>query len=148
MTENYVYGDLDGDLIFVRRELADQLAAVHTGFETWGDAKAGLDANTWSDLRARFVDSEEEVPGAEEQFDLDAVPGFADGDWPVWPAALMVDEVPETVREQFGSVEDSVLNGPFLKLQATGERKLVSALESRGWVCTRDDELIRRATGH
>ena len=147
MANQYVYGIVDESLIFIRSSLAEQLDTLRSGFGTWGDARAGLDPSMWDEISDRFTNSDEDVPGDAEQFDLEAVPGVADGDWPAWPAALMAEEMPEAVRQQFGTIEDSVLNGQFLTLEPQDEASIVKSLESHGWVCTRDDDLVRRACG-
>ncbi|MBY6706224.1 hypothetical protein HQ308_05360 [Rhodococcus sp. BP-241] len=148
MKANYVYGDVDGSLIFLRRELADELVSLRSGFATWGEARANLAAKPWEDIKSRFSDAEEDMPRDSEDFDLEAVPGVSDGDWPAWPAALMIQEIPSSVTNEFGSVEDSVFNGQFLQLKSDDEAEIVRALESHGWTCGRDDDLVRKASGY
>jgi hypothetical protein len=144
----YIYGDVDGELIFIKSDAAEQLALLHSGFATWGDAKNSLSAESWTDVVERFADGETDLPAGGEVYDLDAVPGHADGDWPAWPAREMLRDVPQTVREQYGKVEDTIHSGEYLHFDVSDEGEIVQALQAHGWTCVRDDALVRKASGH
>ncbi|MBY6366544.1 hypothetical protein [Rhodococcoides corynebacterioides] len=144
---DYVYGDVDGALILILKERAEQLSILRSDFATWGDAKRNLSPDTWAGVVERFDAGEADVPADDEPYDLDAVPGHADGDWPAWPARDMLRDVPTSVREKFGRVEDSVHNGSYLHLDAADEDEILEALRRHGWTCTRDDLLVEKASG-
>ncbi|WP_315773547.1 hypothetical protein [Rhodococcoides kroppenstedtii] len=147
MTE-HVYGSIDGALIFMPTVRAEELSILRSGFATWGDAEQNLNSDTWAGVVEQFDAGEVNVPADDEPYDLDAVPGHADGDWPAWPARDMLRDVPASVREEFGRVEDSVHNGSYLHLDAADEDEIVEALRRHGWTCTRDDLLVRKASGY
>ncbi|KIQ20027.1 hypothetical protein, partial [Rhodococcus sp. MEB064] len=112
------------------------------------DAKNSLTAESWTDVVERFADGETDLPADGEVFDLDTVPGHADGDWPAWPAREMLRDVPQSVREQYGKVEDTIHDGEFLHFDVSDEVDIVQALQAHGWTCVRDDALVRKASGH
>ncbi|MBY6350823.1 MULTISPECIES: hypothetical protein [Rhodococcoides] len=145
---DYVYGDVDDALIFIPRARAEQLASLRSDFATWGDAKRCLGPDAWAVVVEQFAAGESEVPADDEPYDLDAVPGHADGDWPAWPARDMLRDVPASVCEMFGRVEGSVHNGSYLHLNLVDEDKILEALRSHGWTCTRDDTLVNKASGY
>ncbi|NIL81087.1 hypothetical protein [Rhodococcoides kroppenstedtii] len=145
---DYVYGDVDGALVFIPKARAEQLSVLQSDFATWGDAKRKLSPDTWAGVVERFDAGEADVPADDEPYDLDAVPGHADGDWPAWPARDMLRDVPASVCEKFGRVEDSVHNGSYLHLNSVDEDQILEALRGHGWTCTRDDTLVNRASGY
>jgi len=57
----------------------------------------------------------------------------------------MLEWVPAWIRLQYGLVEDSALNGPFLRL--VGRAEIVKAFESVGFRCELDDGLVEGASG-
>ncbi|MFC7959662.1 hypothetical protein [Rhodococcoides kroppenstedtii] len=145
---DYVYGDVDGALIFIPKARAEQLSILRSGFATWGDAKRGLSPDTWAGVVEQFAADEAEVPADDQPYDLDAVPGHADGDWPAWPARDMLRDVPASVRMKFGRVENSVHNGSYLHLNSVEEDEILATLSSHGWTCARDDALVNKASGY
>ena len=147
MTE-HVYGSVDGALIFIPTARAEELSILRSGFATWGDAKQNLSSDTWSGVVEQFDAGEVDVPADDEPYDLDAVPGHADGNWPAWPARDMLRDVPASVREKFGRTEDSVHSGSYLHLDAADEDEILEALRRHGWTCTRDDVLVSKASGY
>ena len=145
---DYVYGDVDGALVFIPKARAEHLSILRSDFATWGDAKRNLSPDTWAGVVEQFDAGEADVPADDEAYDLDAVPGHAGGDWPAWPARDMLRDVPASVREKFGRVEDSVHNGSYLHLDAADEHEVLEALRPYGWTCTRDDAMVNRASGY
>lgn len=87
------------------------------------------------------------LPLDEDPFEIYSIDGVADGDWPDWPEQLMLGWIPRDVLDEYGHCESSVLNGPFAVLDASREDEIVAALNRRGYVCVRDDELIARCCG-
>ncbi|MBY6540055.1 hypothetical protein HQ325_15370 [Rhodococcus sp. BP-349] len=147
MSESFIYGEVDGNLVFARRDLAERLSALRSEFVNWGKARATLDTATLDEIDSVFSQSEIDQPEDAEPFDLDVIPGHADGDWPQWPAKIMLAEVPTEVIKKYGRVESSVLNGEFLILRPESETEIVQELRAHGWECDRDDSMILRASG-
>ncbi|WP_167322938.1 hypothetical protein [Rhodococcoides kroppenstedtii] len=60
------------------------------------------------------------------------------------PAALTIQKIPSSVKNEVGSVEDSVFSGRLVQLKSDDEAEIVRELESHGWTCGRDDERVRK----
>lgn len=142
-----MYGDTGDGLVFIEQELAQDLATLRTNYDTWGQARAALAPSRWREIEAQLEESEIPVPDLADPYDLDIVPGFADGDWPEWPKQLMLAWMPKPVIEQFGTAEATVFNGDFLSIDPKSESEVVAALESAGWSCIKDELLVCRASG-
>jgi hypothetical protein len=150
--QRLVFGYLhDEALIFVPEreavELAELRRAVGTA-RTWGELKANIPPKRWRQVASAFEVGDERLPSDDEPFDADHVPGYADGDWPDWPAQRMLEWMPSEVRERFGKLELSVLNGEYLALDPARESEIVSALRKAGYDCRPDDRLVREASGY
>ena len=142
-----VYGVNAGHLIFVERQLAEDLVLLRTGLATWGAARSELRPSRWDEMVELFGDYEKGMPSDDEAFDLEAIPGFADGDWPEWPAQLMLKLVPGSIVAKYGRKVDSVLNGEFLEFDAADEDIIVSEMKDAGFACSRDDGFVATASG-
>lgn len=143
-----VYGESSDSLIFVERSLAEELATLHRGFATWDQARTALSPRRWDEIVDLFECADESEPADEDAYDLDRVPGFVDGDWPEWPAQVMLEWMPKHVVEKFGRVDDSVVNGQFLSIDPKHEADIVAALEAEGWLCVKDEPLTLAASGY
>jgi hypothetical protein len=60
----------------------------------------------------------------------------------------MLDWVPTDIQRQYGERASSALNGDLLVLPTSGTSELVAAFERHGYICVRDDSLVRRASGY
>lgn len=143
-----IYGVHDGQLVFVEQSLAEDLVLLYTGIVTWGEAKAQLSPDRWQQITEKLADAEVEVPEDNQLFSLDDVPGHQDGDWPEWPAQLMLTLVPSSIAEKYGKKVDSTLNGQFLELGAADEEGIVSEMNAAGFTCTRNDSVVATASGY
>lgn len=143
-----VYGTIGDALVFVDRDLAEELVLLRTGIDTWGQARELLPPRRWQEIVELLDGREREPPAPEEPFDLSQMPGHDDGDWPEWPAQLMLDWMPPELIARFGRSVASVLNGDFLDIDPRHEDALVAALEGAGWTCIKDNVLVRTAGGY
>lgn len=146
-SEKLVYGTVGGDLVFVEHGLAEELCAIHRGFLTWGDAQRTLSSSRWNAIMSSLDDAEITRPSDPDRCELDVVPGFADGDWPEWPAKLMLDWMPSDIAERYGHREDTTISGQYLAIDPKFEQEVVAAVEKNGWVCTKDEALVCQASG-
>ena len=55
--------------------------------------------------------------------------------------------VPDTIESKYGKVMVSIHDGDFLEFSPEDEEKIVTAFESLGYQCVKDEEMIRRAYG-
>lgn len=137
----------DGQLVFVGQSLGEELVMLRTGVATWGEAKARLNPTRWKQIIGKLADAEIAVPENDQLFELDDIPGHLDGDWPEWPAQLMLTLVPSSIAEKYGKKVDSVLNGQFLEFEAADVEKIVAEMTAAGFTCVRNDSLVAAASG-
>lgn len=145
-----VYGVLATEhyLVLVPRQRAEELASIHAAVQesqSWDEFRSRIPQHDWRELVRVFEENEEEPS---EPFEPDAVPGYADGDWPDWPAQRMLDWVPKPIQERFGRMRDSVFSGPFLELDPTCSDEIAEALERHGFQVSEDADLVARASGY
>ena len=156
--KDLVYGPIDGYLVFMPRPVADRLIAVRGAVNTsrtWGEFKQAMPAGSYQhvvELMREDSSDDEEFPdhwepGAEMGFDAEQIPGFADGDWPEWPAQEALEWVPAAIQRRFGVEAASILSGDYLELAIEQESAIVAAFAEQGYTCTRDDTLLLRAYG-
>ena len=147
-SNNLLYGVAGDNLVFIDALLAQDLAALRHDFDTWGSARAELSASQWARIAENLENAELPIPGDDEPFDLDYMPGFPDGDWPEWPEQLMLDWMPREVLGTYGRREDGVLNGEFAFIDPAREAAVVAALQELGWSATKDEALVSKACGY
>ena len=107
--------DIDDLVVFAERELAEAVSTIRAALRTartWGEFAQSLPEGEWAEVLERL----EEVPDPAAPFDADEVPGHADGDYPTWLGARMVDILPAEVGTKYGARIDSVLNGEAIEL--------------------------------
>lgn len=152
-----IYGVWAEQLILIPKERALELASIHGALnasKTWGEFKSRVPAHVYKEvlrmIRSELDEDEERVfliPKPDSPFDPDDIPGYADGDWPGWPAQEMLKWMPKDIQQKYGKVEISVLNGDFLEIGPGREAEVIAALEDCGYKCTKDTNLIERACG-
>ncbi len=147
-----VYGNRHGELIFIPKDLAEDLATLHFALETsktWGEFKANVPDRMYEEVIALVRDDEnpELLPQPEETFDSDSIPGYADGDWPLWPRQYMLEWVPKDIQEHFGNIVFSIFNGPYLQFYSENTQEIVEVLEKHGFSCSEDVALVESAHG-
>jgi len=147
-----VYADCNGELVFLPKDLALELAQIQTALDnskTWGEFQANVPAHAYEEIMAGMKDDEdpETLPQPGDTFDPDAIPGYDDGDWPIWPLQYMLEWIPKDIQQQFGTVETSATSGPCLILMPEKTDEIVKALEKQGYSCTEDELLVRQACG-
>lgn len=146
MASEVVYGIVDPHLVFIPRNLAEELAAVHRAASeasAWGGLREAMPRRHYDEAIAQLG----EEPAASEEFASDQIPGLSEGDWPEWPAQEMLNWMPAQAQA-LGSVEDSTLNGSFLALDPQKAEEVVSAVEEVGYKCFEDDLLVQEASGY
>ena len=112
-----------------------------------------LSLKTVGEARA-YRPSYTEVPDLESLDDDEALDGdaysaidseaHADGDWPKMVTQRALESLPAAVSSAVGQQVDTVLNGTYLEIPPASEKEVIAKLETFGFVCRRDDELILR----
>jgi hypothetical protein len=133
-----IYGELASSLVFVERSIAKENIAFRSATR-WGDFRIG--APLLYERAIENLEAEEEaLPHDNQVFDPQEFDG--DGDFAHFPEQLMLNFIPEAIQERFGTVGDTVLNGPMLSLDPGHESEIVAALRAEGHTVERHDRLI------
>jgi hypothetical protein len=59
----------------------------------------------------------------------------------------MLDWVPREIKNRFGTLEDTLLNGEQLHFEVEDEPKIVRAFRKAGYICERNSDLVYFACG-
>lgn len=144
-----VIGNVGGSLVFIEFDTAQELAKFWEDIRTtgtWGEFKL-KSPERYQDLVCRYY--EDEQPKDIEPFPGTDLPGVNEGDYPEWPAQLMLSFLPkEIINSSFAEVKDSVHNGGYLELDAKFKDQIVKILTSKGYEVKEDENLVRRASGY
>ncbi len=147
-SEPFLIDSFNDSLVIIPRAEAQRLAALNNALEnseTWGaflDAVSADDV-TLDELAHKF----DELPAKDVPFDPEDIHGFSDGDWPAWPAAKMLDWLPESVQT-LGTLHDTLMNGCFLEFDEELLGAVIAALAAEGIDAQEDDDsLVVRACG-
>ena len=122
-------------VVFADPDIARHVSAIHKAIHearTWDDFAKLLPPGEWDEILRKWDDSCEELPDPAAEFDSSKIPGFCDGDYPVWLQKEMLRLLPRDLCEKFGKIQDSVFNGPFLFVPPENLDGLVKALAERG----------------
>lgn len=149
MSEPFVIDTFDDSLVVMPLSEARRLAALNRALE---------DSSTWRELQAAIAEDpvtidylkdayDGELPDAADPVDPEELPGFADGDWPLWPKRAMLDWLPASVVE-LGTVRSTLMNDPYLELDASRFDDVVAALAAENIECYQDRaDLVTTACG-
>ena len=141
------YEDWQGYWAFLPRDDAEYWAGVRHAIasERWGELRRAVAVDDRDDVDDWGLDEEISDNSA---IDPDLLPGYADGDWPPMPGALMLGWLPDDLVEAYGRVTTTVLNGDRLDIEdADQARELAAVLADRGVKLTRDDAFIAKVVG-
>jgi hypothetical protein len=146
----FVLGIAGDWLVVMPLSEARRLAALEEALwesRTWGAFRSRIadDPQTLAELRERF---DGHLPDPAGPFHADDIPGHADGSWPSWPAQAMLDWLPRSVQA-LGTIEESVFNGPLLRLDEAVRGEVLDAMAAEGIECREDSRgLVARACGY
>jgi hypothetical protein len=151
IVKELVYGVAWGQLIFIPRNRAEELAATYTAInnsETWGDFQDRVPAYIYRQAVERLEWGLGVIqPPNYREFDPEEINGFSDGEWPSWPAQEMTLWFPREVWQGEGFLKATVYGGVTLQLHAHSKKKLVRKLQQMGYTCREDARLLNSATG-
>jgi hypothetical protein len=142
-----IYGELGGELVFIPQARANELIAVRLALaesKTWGEL---LDRLTACSAEAHQYIAEFDGYAADDPFDSGQIGAIGDGDWPPWPKQEMLAWVPDDIRERFGQIQRTILNGESLTFTEDQAPLLVAAFEAKGFIVTHDDGAVASASG-
>jgi hypothetical protein len=145
LEQDLVFGEWMDNLVFIPEERAKDLAEVVDAWwssSTWGEFRHRVEARGVAEEFLAVFDYPEGFPGDNEPLTDEQKDEYTgDGDWPAWPAAEMLDWVPQQIANM-GESGVSMVSGAALFFDPAQERDLVAAFEQRGFRCRRDDDLV------
>ncbi|XAY07838.1 hypothetical protein DSM112329_04729 [Paraconexibacter sp. AEG42_29] len=146
-----VFGrSVDGlSTVYIERPLADDLARTRRVLDdatTWGELRAGLTADRYLECVDRADTRDGHEPDDNDAFEAHELAGFADGDWPEWPATEHLHWMPDEAK-LLGKREPTVLNDDILEFDPANDSAVVAALERAGYVVTEDNDAVAAALG-
>lgn len=120
-----------------------QCRSLSSGNTTWGEVRAILLPDEVEELYEQydFGDETPAPPPDSAAFNKSRIPLFGDGDWPRCPPYDMIYWFPLDVADEFGSVVDTTLNGPYLLIDQDVADAAAAGLTALGVRCVRDDAL-------
>lgn len=89
----------------------------------------------------------ERMPLDDDPFHLAAVPGAGEGNWPERPEQAMLRWLPPLICGRLGRRFSSRRRGDYLVFDPGRAPEIVAALESAGFCCCWDEDLVRQACG-
>lgn len=143
-----VYGEWFESLVFIPEKRAKDLAEVVDAWwnsSTWGEFRRRVEARGITEEFLYPFEYPEGFPGDNEPLtDHQKEAYTGDGDWPAWPAAEMLDWVPQEIADM-GERGVSMVSGAALFFDPEQEQILVAAFDRHGFRCRRDDDLVAAA---
>jgi hypothetical protein len=86
-------------------------------------------------------------PQDTDEFAPSYINGYAEGDWPEYPAKRMLDWVPQPIQKKYGEYVGTWLSGDQLHFEGHLEKRLVRAFRKFGFSCKKNEELVWWACG-
>jgi hypothetical protein len=135
----YRVGPANDGVVFATPERARYVANLHDAFgsKTWGEFRSRIPAEEWEQLAQGF----DEVPGPDEPFEFEAVPGYCDGDWPPWLQKEIVRVLPPPLVRKYAEASMTLINGVYFHIRQEDLPELLRKLESRGIRATHEPDL-------
>jgi hypothetical protein len=125
-------------LVFAEPERAHFISRIHRAIcdsATWREFRLRMPRDEYSRVMREWFDEQGEPrPRGADEFELEMVPGYCDGDYPDWLQAEMHKILPVEILEEFAIRENSMLNGPYIHINAEHLSAITSRLENLGYV--------------
>jgi hypothetical protein len=155
----------NGGAVFALKSEAvyvDQIYRALSGAVTWGQFREMLPKGEWETIVDMVQNTHgwpEDFEGVEDDDDgfddgmvrwdrddapfsgYDHIPQAADGDYPIFLQQTMDGFIPEEVLTSFGTLTDSVLNGPYWHISPDRIEDVVEWLRRDGYTVTPDSTL-------
>ena len=98
MSEPYLIDNFDGGLVLIPRGEARRFAALNHALASCDTWEEFLNAISGDQVTTRELEQtcHGEPPAPEEPFEVEQIPGFANGDWPALPKREMLNWLPES----------------------------------------------------
>lgn len=87
------------------------------------------------------------MPLDDDAFEVNAVPGLSEGNWPERPEQAMLRWLPPLICGRLGRRVYSRRQGDYLIFDPGRAPEILAALEAAGYCCCWDEDLVQRACG-
>ena len=135
-------------LVFATTDDAFRNHAIRTALEaskTWGEFRHAVGEEEYQALLSKMsmhISEPIVIPNNEDPFDRDRIPGYGDGDYPEWLQTQMEHFLPADILAKFGEPVATMLNGDYIHIDPSSEKRFVLALRKRGYEVHRRDDLF------
>ena len=129
-----------GMVVFAKPSEALRVHAINEALEratTWGEFKQLMPAEDYLEVIAAVarwrdeLDGDHWSPRETDPFTSEQVPGFEEGDYPLWLQPRIDGVLPMDILEQFGELESSP-NGSFWLIDGSQTEEITKMLETHG----------------
>ena len=93
-----------------------------------------LDSSQWEEVPVGEVDELHASLAGDEPFDSAALPGYLDGDYPVWLQQKMLDILPADILDKYSDVSATMFSGNSCFIGKDNLPYIVRDLECRGFI--------------
>jgi hypothetical protein len=101
--------------------------------KTWGQFRAAIPRNEYSEIIAVFDEIGEPRHKSTDRFEAEHVPGWSDGDYPPWLQQEMSALLPTSILEQFGTQQQTFINGSYWHILPDRVSEMVQCLKEQGY---------------
>lgn len=102
------------------------------------EASIGLEEG---ELMAELDDPDCGWPSPDDEFDVQKISSYADGDWPPDLRSLMMDYLPVKIIENYGDSYTTTFSGDFVVFDAKDTARILAACRRMGLRMTKSKEL-------
>jgi hypothetical protein len=113
--------------------------------KTWGEFRRALGEGDYHDVlreMSEAIAEPVEVPDDDDPFVSSRIPGDDDGDYPQWLQQKMDELIPADILAKFGEPVATMLNGDYVHIDPSFERRIIYALRKRGYKVHRREDLF------
>ena len=133
-------------LVFASPERAKFIDQIHQAIaksKTWGEFRAAMPEEEYSNLHDQIVEDwePEDIPAEDDEFSCECVSGYVDGDYPAWLQQEMHEVLPKDILDAYGENANTMLNGNYWHIDLYYETELVEKLIQLGFEVEKREDL-------
>lgn len=143
----YRVSNANGFLVFARPRDAENVSKIYEALQakTWKQFREKMPPEDYlSVIDAIFANTEELslVPADNDLFDATIIPGYLDGDYPLWLQSVMENVIPKEIIEMYGRRVATRLNGSYVEFDISDENEIIKNLRKLDFKVVRRDDLM------
>lgn len=131
-------------LVFAPPGHALEVGVVHKAIQTaktWGDFKRMIPLSHKERLEENFAESEG-PPTDDELYNSEWLPGYFDGDYPMWLQSYMHCWIPAKILNEFGNYKNTSFNGDYFEIPHENLDGISAALDVAGFAVLEAKNLL------